>query len=219
MESPLIRLSSFGNVVLSASLTMNVLVATVMMATLVVGPFYLSQALGLTPALVGLVMSIGPVVSMLTGVPAGRLVDRLGALVIVIVGLAAMTFGALALALLPEMFGVAGYIAAIAILTPGYQLFQASNNTSVMTDVPPDQRGVISGLLSLSRNLGLITGAAVMGAVFAFASGTQDITSAADNAVAFGMQFTFAVAGVLMAIAMTIAIVMRHSTQARSRPN
>ena len=39
-----------------------------------------------------------------------------------------------------------------------------------MTDIRPDQRGGISGMLNLSRNLGLITGASVMGAVFALAS-------------------------------------------------
>ena len=45
--SPLIRLAMFRNPVLSASLAMSTLVSTVMMATLVVGPFYLSRALGL----------------------------------------------------------------------------------------------------------------------------------------------------------------------------
>ncbi len=89
------------------------------------------------------------------------------------VGLTAMAAGSVALSVLPAMFGVAGYVAAIAILTPGYQLFQAANNTAVMMDVQPDQRGVMSGMLSLSRNLGLITGASLMGAVFALASMTE----------------------------------------------
>src|SRR5205823_10892734 len=142
------------------------LVSTVMMATLVVGPFYLSRGLRLNEALVGIVMSIGPIVSALSGVPAGRIVDRLGAPLMVVVGLIEITAGSAALSVLPTMFGVAGYVAAIAVLTPGYQLFQAANNTAVMTDVRPDQRGVMSGMLSLSRNLGLITGASVMGAVF-----------------------------------------------------
>ena len=39
--SPLIRLAMFRDPVLSASLAMSALVSTVMMATLVVGPFYL----------------------------------------------------------------------------------------------------------------------------------------------------------------------------------
>jgi EmrB/QacA subfamily drug resistance transporter len=206
VKSPLIRLAAFRNPVLSASLAMNALVSTVMMATLVVGPFYLSRALGLNAALVGLVMAIGPIVSALSGVPAGRIVDRFEAPFTVIVGLIAMAAGAIALSVLPAMFGVAGYIAAIAILTPGYQLFQAANNTAVMTDVRPDQRGVISGMLNLSRNLGLITGASVMGAVFAFASATTDVTIASAEAIAAGMQITFAVAGVLIVAALGIAV-------------
>ena len=118
-----------------------------------------------------------------------------------------MVAGSFALSVLPAMFGVAGYIAAIAILTPGYQLFQAANNTTVMMDVHADQRGVTSGLLNLSRNLGLITGASVMGAVFAFASATADITTASPEAVATGMRVAFAVATMLIAAALAIAIV------------
>lgn len=209
VTSPLIRLAAFRNAVLSASLAMNLFVATVMMATLVVGPFYLSRVLGLNEALVGIVMSIGPVVSALSGVPAGRIVDRLGASSVVTVGLIAMAAGSFALSVLPAMFGVAGYIGAIAILTPGYQLFQAANSTTVMADVRPDQRGVISGMLNLSRNLGLITGASVVGAVFASASRTVEVTKASPEAVAAGMRLTFAVAAVMVIAALAIVITSR----------
>ncbi|ANM10659.1 major facilitator superfamily protein [Rhizobium sp. N324] len=200
--SPLIRLPVFRNRALTASLAMNALVSTVMMATLVVAPFYLSRALGLGEALVGAVMSIGPVISILSGVPAGRLVDRLDAPFVVTAGLVAMAAGSIALAVLP---GIAGYIAGIAMLTPGYQLFQAANNTAVMADVQPHQRGVISGVLNLSRNLGLITGASVMGAVFAYGSATPEIATARPEAVHAGMQITFGVAAALIAVALTIA--------------
>ena len=205
VASPLIRLAAFRNATLSTSLTMNTLVATVMMATLVVGPFYLSRALGLKEALVGLVMSIGPIISALSGIPAGHIVDRLGAPFMVFVGLIEMAVGLAALCVLPTMFGVAGYIISIAVLTPGYQLFQAANSTVIMTDIRTDQRGVISGMLSLSRNLGLITGASVMGAIFALASATSDITTAAPDAVATGMRITFLVAAVLISTALVIA--------------
>jgi hypothetical protein len=92
------------------------------------------------------------------------------------------------------------------IITAGYALFQTANNTAVMTDMRPDQRGVISGMLNLSRNLGLITGASAMGAVFALASGTADITTALPAAVAAGMRITFAVAATLSVVALAIAI-------------
>ena len=218
VASPLIRLAAFRNTGLSASLAMNALVSTVMMATLVVGPFYLSRALGLNAAVVGIVMSIGPITSALSGVPAGRMVDRLGAPFMVIAGLIAMAAGSFALSVLPAMFGIAGYIAAIVVLTPGYQLFQAANNTAVMMDVPPDQRGVISGMLSLSRNLGLITGASAMGAVFAIASATTDITTAHPGAVATGMRTTFAVAAILIVVALAIALASRALATRASLP-
>lgn len=206
VPAPLLSLATLRRFGLRPRLAMTGLVATVMMATLVVGPFYLSIGLGLNEALVGLVMAIGPVISTLSGVPAGRIVDRFGAPLMVIVGLTGMALGAVCLAVLPEAFGIVGYVAAIAVLTPGYQLFQASNNTAVMQDVDPDQRGVISGTLSLSRNLGLITGASVMGAVFAVASGADNVAGASQDAVASGMQMTFAVAAVLLVAALVLAL-------------
>lgn len=210
--SPLIRLAMFRDPVLSTGFAMSTLVTTVVMATLVVGPFYLSGALALDAARVGLVMSSGPIVAALTGVPAGRIVDRFGAHRMSIVGLIGMALGSSILPMLPTRFGVPGYIAPLVIITAGYALFQAANNTAVMTDIRPDQRGVISGLLSLSRNLGLITGASVMGAVFAFGSATTDIMTARPEAVAAGMRITFAVAAALIVIALAIAVGAHHST-------
>jgi EmrB/QacA subfamily drug resistance transporter len=208
-SSPLIRLAMFRNRVLSAGLAMSALVMTVMMATLVVGPFYLSRGLGLDAALVGLVMSTGPLVAALTGVPAGRLVDRFGAERMTKVGLVLAAAGSFALSMIPAGFGIPGYAAPLVVVTAGYALFQAANNTAVMTDVSQDERGVVSGMLNLSRNLGLITGASVMGAVFALASGTIDITTVPADAVATGMRVTFAVAAVLIVGALTISVASR----------
>jgi MFS family permease len=205
----------FRDPVLSASLAMSALVSTVIMATLVVGPFYLSRALGLEAPMVGLVLSAGPLIAALTCMPAGRLVDRFGAPRMTLAGLSAMAAGCALLARAP---GIAGYLAAIVALTSGYALFQTANNTAVMADVPPDQRGVISGLLNLSRNLGLVSGTAVMGAVFAFASAAVDIATAPAAAVATGMRLTFAVAAALIAGALAIAMGTFRRTEPGSRP-
>ncbi len=184
---------------------MSALVSTVMMATLVVGPFYLARALGLGAALVGILLSVGPLVVALTAVPAGHIADRLGAGRMTLLGLIAMAAGSSMLSIIPATFGIPGYIAPIVVITVGYALFQTANNTAVMQDVRPDQRGVISGMLNLSRNLGLITGASVMGAVFALASATSDMTAARPEAVASGMRTTFAVAAILIVVALLFA--------------
>jgi EmrB/QacA subfamily drug resistance transporter len=207
--SPLIRLSTFRDAGLNASLILSLLVSAVMMATLVVGPFYLSRGLGLDATTVGIVMSVGPIISTLSGVPAGRMIDRLGTPSMLIIGLFGMTAGSLALSALPALFGITGYLVAIVVLTPGYQLFQAANNTTVMTDIRPDQRGVISGMLNLARNLGLVTGASVMGAVFALASASTGIETTDPGAVATGMRITFMCATALIVIALAIAVASR----------
>lgn len=203
--SPLIRMAMFRQLELSASLATSALVSTVMMATLVVGPFYLSRSLGLDAALVGFVLSVGPAVAALTAIPAGRLADWLGTQCVTTVGLIGMATGAITLSILPTMFGVPGYLAPLVVITASYAFFQTANNTAVMTDVSPEQRGAISGMLNLSRNLGLITGASVMGAVFAFGSAASDIATAPPEAIATGMRITFAVAAALVVLALTIA--------------
>ena len=203
--SPLVRPALFREPVLGAGFAMSAMVTTVVMATLVVGPFHLSGALGLDAARVGLVMSAGPVVAALTGVPAGRLVDRLGAQCMAIVGLLAMLFGCALLSLLPTRFGIPAYIAPLVVVTAGYALFQAANNTAVMGSVGAEQRGVVSGLLNLSRNLGLITGASLMGMVFAFGAANADIMAAPAEAVARGMRISFGVAAGLIVLALAIA--------------
>ncbi len=211
--SPLVRLALFRDHALSASLAMSALVSTVMMATLVVGPFYLARAFGLGAAVVGLVLSAGPAAAALTGVPAGRIADRVGAPAMTIAGLVGIAAGSIALSLMPVRFGLVGYLAAILVITICYALFQTANNTAVMTDVQADQRGVISGMLNLARNLGLITGASVMGAVFALGAGASNIMTARPEAAAAGMRLTFAVAAGVIVVALAVAL----ASNARSR--
>ena len=213
--APLIRLAMFRDHVLSASLATSALVSTVMMATLVVGPFYLSRALGLDAVVVGLALSAGPIAAALTGVPAGRIVDRTGAPAMMIVGLVGIMSGSLALSFISMQRGLVGYLVPILVITIGYALFQTANNTAVMTDVRADQRGVVSGMLNLARNLGLITGASVMGAVFALGAGGGNIMSARPQGVAAGMRLTFAVAAGVIGIALVIAVASQFAARAR----
>ncbi len=206
VASPLVRPALFRDTTLGAGLAMSALVSTVMMATLVVGPFDLGHGLGLETALVGLVLSAGPLVAALTALPAGRVVDRLGAPRMTMLGLAAMAAGSLALSLAPATLGVPGYLVPILVVTAGYALFQTANNTAVMAGLPADRRGVVSGMLNLARQLGLITGASAMGAIFALAVAEPDMALAQPSAIAFGMRLTFAVATILVVLALAVAI-------------
>ena len=208
-SSPLIPLALLRDGERRTGLAMSFLVATVLMTSLVVGPFYLSYGLQLTATKVGLLMAAGPVVVALVGVPAGHLVDRYGAQNMTLVGLATIGFGSGTLALLPMASGVPGYVLPIMVMTAGYAVFQTANNTAVMTKVGGDERGLVSGMLNLSRNLGLITGSAAMSAFFAMTSGGGELASSTPEAVAQGMRSTFGVATGLVAVGFAVA--SRHT--------
>lgn len=205
IAAPLVRIGLLARGRLASGLVMNVLVSTIMMATLVVGPFYLAGGLGLGPTAIGLAMSVGPAVAALAGVPSGRLVDRIGAQTTSVAGLVALCAGALLLSLLPASLGVAAYVLPLAVMTSGYALFQAANNTAVLQGAPADTLGVTSAMLNLSRNLGLVTGASAMGAVFALATGAEALQAAGPGQIASAMQATFALAASLAAMALIAA--------------
>jgi MFS family permease len=198
---------------INASLFATVLVAAVMMTTLVVGPFYLSRSLGLDAAEAGVALSIGPLVAVLAGWPAGRLVDRFGAPAMTLAGLIGLAAGASMVGVVSVTSGVAGYVAPIAGMTASYALFQAANNTFLMTTAGPRHRGAIAGMLGLGRNVGLIAGAWAMGIVFAWAVGTGDAATANPDVVAAGVRVTFRVSAGLIAAGIAVVASARASTR------
>lgn len=190
----------------SVGAVLNLIVGTVMMSTLVVGPFFLAGALHLSPAAIGATMAAGPVASICTGVLAGRAVDRFGTRLMTASGLGAMIVGTLALALLPAWWGLPGYITGTVLLAPGYQLFLAANNTGVLSATPAERRGAASGLLGLSRNLGLVTGASVLAALFAAASGSPETVAASPEALTSALRITFLATAALLVAATLLAL-------------
>ena len=210
--APLVEPALFRDPVISAGVVMSMLATAVVMATLVVGPFYLTGVLGLEAGKMGLVMAAGPVAAALAGLPAGRAVDRLGARWSLLAGLAGMVAGACLLWTLPPS-SPAAWVVSIAVLTAGYALFQAANNTAVMSAAAAERRGLVSGLLNLSRNLGLIGGAAGMSAVF--------MNVAADGgeaALVAGFRSCFGLAAVLLGLGCVLVIVLQWSGKSSYSP-
>ncbi len=212
--SPLVPLSVLHNPAISASLLTNWLISSVMMAMLVVGPLFLSFGLLLGEAQTGLVVAVGPVVAALAGIPAGRLTDRFGAKRILATGLSAMTVALFCMAYLPVQIGITGYIVSLIMLTPCFQLFLTGNNTAIINAAPEDQRGIISGLMGLSRNLGFMTGASVMATIFISSLGQPDLVHATVSSVGSAFTVTLLTAAGLALISLIITLVSLKNSAA-----
>lgn len=210
--SPIIPLDLLRSGRLRINLAMNVIVSLVMMGILVIGPFFLINGLELTTAQMGLAMSVGPVSSALSGIPAGRLTEKLGASGAVNAGASTMALACAAMAVLPYLFGLGGFILAFILLAPSYQLFLAALNTSVMENASEQVRGVTSGILNLSRNFGFILGAGSVNAVFWILA--SDDTGMQDSAqmIRFAMAGTFAMCCVLVVGVACLSVLAQRSS-------
>lgn len=198
---PVLPPDMMRNPPLRGATALNFVVGAIMMSTLVVGPFYLTGALGLDAAAMGVAMAAGPLTSVCVGVLAGRLVDHGDPGRLVAFGLALMSVAAAALAFLPPFFGLPGYLTGTVLLAPGYQLFMAANNTQVMRAVPGARRGTAAGMLSLSRSIGQMTGASLVASLFALVAG--GFADAARTDLESGLRVVFgALALLLLAVSL-----------------
>jgi MFS family permease len=126
----------------------------------------------MTPLLVGFI-AMGPV--------SGWLSDRYGARLFSTLGMALQVFGFLGLTLLPADFNYA-WFALLLVLGIGSGLFAAPNTTAIMNSVPPETRGVSSGMRATFQNAGMLVSIGVF-----FSIVTAGLASALPSAFLRGL--------------------------------
>lgn len=124
--------------------------------TNLIWPFYL-EAGGMTPAKVGLLMLVPPIILMTAGPQCGKLSDRTGYDLVSWLGSAVLMVTAV-------VQGVSGSVVIGLIgIGLGRALFQAANNAAVLTQAPDGTGAVASGLLSIARVTGQALGSILAG--------------------------------------------------------
>jgi EmrB/QacA subfamily drug resistance transporter len=132
-------------------------------------PFYLDRVLGLSPTQTGQVMA--PVPLFLVGIAplGGYLADKFGARAISTIGAVINCIG---LAYMSTLKLDTSPLSVILHLVPfgvGMGLFQPPNNSAIMGAVPSTRLGIASGMISVVKNLGSMSGVAVTSLVFTVA--------------------------------------------------
>lgn len=170
-------------------------------------PFYLQQLKGLPPSKAGLMLIPMPIVMMIVAPISGALSDRFDVRYISTTGMGLISVGIFLLSRL-RLDSSDYYIMAVLALTGlGSGLFQTPNNSAIMGSVPGNRRGIASGMLATMRNIGMVLGVAISGAIF---SSRMDYLEAilASEAQAFlgALSFTFTVAALLAATAVLTSL-------------
>ena len=122
----------------------------------------LQDSLGLAPLQAGVAMLAFSGCFVLTLPLAGRLLDRMGARALMVVGMALMA--AASLSFLPV--GLAWLVAGLAVAGIGQGFAFNTSTTAAMDAVPAAQSGAAAGVLNAARQLGSTLGIAIAGAVF-----------------------------------------------------
>ena len=128
-------------------------------------PFYLQSILGYSAGQVGLIIVPSAIAMIVTGPLGGRLSDRYGWRIFNVGGLLLGASGLFLLTALDETSSLWLPMAGMILSSCGVGVFNAPNNSSILSAVEPSRYGVISGFLNLIRNSANVTSIALATAV------------------------------------------------------
>ncbi len=105
-----------------------------------------------TPLWAGIYMMPLMIGFMVMGPVSGLLSDRFGSRFFSTVGMVLMALGFVGLTLLPANFSYSVFAPLLLLLGIGQGMFAAPNTTAIMNSVPPEHRGVASGMRATFQN-------------------------------------------------------------------
>jgi EmrB/QacA subfamily drug resistance transporter len=166
VRDPMLDLSLFGSRIFSASVASAVINYICVYGILFLMPFYLIQGRGLSPAEAGRLLTAQPLIMAVTAPISGTLSDRIGARLPGILGMAILSAGLLLLASLGPGTPLILVSLALAVAGLGIGIFISPNTSALMGSAPPHRRGIASGILATARNVGMVLGIGLSGAIF-----------------------------------------------------
>ncbi|TMO57010.1 MFS transporter [Pseudoalteromonas phenolica] len=170
-NQPLFNVETLKEPTLVISLFTNFLIANVAMISIIISPFYLTLALQLSIVETGFVMIASPVTVVVFAFLSGKLANKMNLDNLVLVGITVITLGAVWMTQITASDGTIAYIIGLVTMGSGYATFTSANNTLTMLKVDSSNKGLLSGTLSLSRNLGLMIGATISSNLYSFITG------------------------------------------------
>ena len=129
-------------------------------------PFYLIQGRGLSAAQAGLILTAQPLVMALMAPFSGTLSDHIGSQIPSTLGMLILSVGLFLLSRMTTASPFTSAILGLAVAGLGVGLFVAPNNSALMGAAPRSRQGIASGVLALARNVGMVLGIGLTGALF-----------------------------------------------------
>jgi EmrB/QacA subfamily drug resistance transporter len=165
-KQPVMELHHFRNRSFAAANISALISFVAMFSVILLMPFFLEKELKYSPQDVGIVFMAVPLVMSVASPISGWLSDRTNSYILSSIGVGLASLSILSLGFISPSSGFIDVALRLSLLGLGMGLFQAPNNSIIMGSLPKEQLGIAAGTLGTMRNMGMVIGVAVSGAVF-----------------------------------------------------
>jgi EmrB/QacA subfamily drug resistance transporter len=164
--NPMLDLTLFRNRVFSAATVTALFNYICVYSVLFVLPFLLIEGRHLGTQQAGLVLTAQPIVMAIVAPISGALSDRIGSRAPATLGMVLLAAGLFLIARLADGGSLPAIAAALALVGLGIGIFVSPNNSALMGAAPRHCQGIAAGVLATARNVGMVLGIGISGAVF-----------------------------------------------------
>ena len=199
VPSPMLDLSLFKQRIFSASTTSAVMNYICLYSVTFLMPFYLLQGRGISPAHAGLLLTAQPLIMAVAAPISGALSDRIGSRLLSTSGMAIMSLGLFLLSRLGPDSSTSQILLSLGVTGLGTGIFISPNTSALLGSAPRQRQGIASGILATARNVGMVLGVGLAGAILTSITAHNGTASLFD-AIRTGMLVAAAIAviGVLV---------------------
>lgn len=160
----------------------------------------------LSPSTTGLVLMMYPLILAVVAPLSGHLSDKIGSEILTFIGLVITSVGLLLMSILNENSSIISMLIYITVMSIGNGLFQAPNNSLVMSTVPKNKLGIAGSVNALVRNLGMVCGIALSTTIlynrmsYKIGYHVTDYVVGRSDAFIYGMKIVYITAAIICII-------------------
>jgi EmrB/QacA subfamily drug resistance transporter len=163
---PMLDLTLFKNKLFSISVISAILNYICLFSILFLMPFYLIQGRGFSPSQAGLLLSVQPIAMAIIAPLSGTLSDRIGVRLLTSLGMGILAAGIFMQSRFDTQTLPIHLAVGLAITGLGTGIFVSPNNNGLLGSAPRHRQGIAAGILATSRNVGMVLGIGLAGAIF-----------------------------------------------------
>ena len=166
VHHPILSRSLFAIRLFALPIVAAIILFVCLFALVFLMPFYLIHPGNYPVSAAGGIMGCIFVALFVVSPFSGALFDRIGSRLLCSMAMALIAFSLFALAFIPAKASFFSIIWRLSLIGVGTAVFLPPNSAAAFSAVPPESRGVASATIAAARNLGMVLGVAIAGAIF-----------------------------------------------------